>query len=71
MRYVEHKVPSALEQTGRVHAIPPKRHDQNLIRLLTMDEVRALLSAPDLSTRSGVRDRAMMHFCFGAGLRVY
>jgi site-specific recombinase XerD len=70
MRYVEHRVPSALEQIGRVHAIPVKRHDQKLIRHLTMDEVRAILNAPDLATRSGVRDRAMMHLCFAGGLRV-
>jgi site-specific recombinase XerD len=70
MRYVEHQVPSALEQIGRVHAIPAKRHDQKLIRHLTMEEVRAILNAPDLATRSGVRDRAMMHLCFAGGLRV-
>ncbi|MFZ5713854.1 MAG: tyrosine-type recombinase/integrase [Bradyrhizobium sp.] len=70
MRYVEHQVPSALEQIGRVHAIPVKRHDQKLIRHLTMEEVRAILNVPDLATRSGVRDRAMMHLCFAGGLRV-
>lgn len=70
MRYVEYRVPSALEQIGRVHAIPVKRHDQKLIRHLTMEEVRAILNAPDVTTRSGVRDRAMMHLCFAGGLRV-
>lgn len=70
MRYVEYRVPSALEQIGRVLAIPVKRHDQKLIRHLTMEEVRAILNAPDVTTRSGVRDRAMMHICFAGGLRV-
>ncbi|MBC2861711.1 tyrosine-type recombinase/integrase [Stappia sp. 28M-7] len=70
MRYVEYRVPSALEQIGRIHAIPVKRHDQKLIRHLTMDEVRAILNAPDITTRSGARDRAMMHLCFAGGLRV-
>jgi site-specific recombinase XerD len=32
--------------------------------------VRAILNAPDLTTRLGVRDRAMMHLCFAGGLRV-
>lgn len=59
MRYVEHHVPSALAQVGRIEAIPVKRCDQKLVRHLTMDEVRAILDAPDLSTRSGLRDRAM------------
>ena len=70
MRYVEHRVPAALEQIGQIHAIPTKRHDQTLIRHLTMEEVRAILNAPDLTMRLGLRDRAMMHLCFAAGLRV-
>jgi len=70
MRYVEYHLPSALEQIGQIHAIPTKRHDQVLIRHLVMEEVRAILNAPDLTTRLGVRDRAMMHLCFAAGLRV-
>jgi site-specific recombinase XerD len=70
MRYVEYQMPSALEQIGQIHAIPTKRHDQTLIRHLVMEEVRAILNAPDLTTRLGIRDRAMMHLCFAAGLRV-
>ena len=68
--YVEYRVPSALQQIGQIHAIPIKRHDQKLIRHLTMEEIRAILNAPDITTRSGVRDRAILHLCFAAGLRV-
>jgi integrase/recombinase XerD len=70
MRYVEYRVPSALEQIGQIRAIPTKRHDQKLVRHLEMEEVRAILNAPDLATRLGVRNRAMLHLCFAAGLRV-
>ncbi|MEY2925803.1 MAG: hypothetical protein RL367_280 [Pseudomonadota bacterium] len=70
MRYVELKHPSALMQIAQINAIPGKRHDQKLIRPLMMEEVRAILDAPNLSTRSGIRDRAMLHLCFAAGLRV-
>lgn len=70
MRYVELRVPAALEQVRQVHAIPTKRHDQMLVRHLTMEEVRAVLNAPDPSTRLGIRDRAMLHLCFAGGLRV-
>ena len=70
MRYVEHHVPSALAQVGQIDAIPVKRCDQKLIRHLTMEEVRSILNAPDLTTRAGMRDRAMMHLCFAGGLRV-
>jgi integrase/recombinase XerD len=70
MRYVEFRVPSALEQIRQIHAIPTKRHDQALVRHLTLGEVRAILDAPHLTTRLGIRDRAMLHFCFACGLRV-
>jgi integrase/recombinase XerD len=63
-------VPSALAQARQIHAIPEKRHDQALVRHLTMTEVRALLNAPNVTTRLGIRDRAMLHLCFAGGLRV-
>ena len=41
-----------------------------LIRYLSIAEMEAILNAPDLRTRSGIRDRAMLHLGFAAGLRV-
>ena len=35
-----------------------------------MEEIRAILNAPNVTTRLGIRDRAMLHLCFAAGLRV-
>ncbi len=70
MRFVEFQMPSALSQVWQILAIPSKRYDQPLIQHLVMDEVRSILDAPDLTTRLGIRDRAMMHLCFAAGLRV-
>ena len=32
--------------------------------------MQAILNAPDLRVREGLRDRAMLHLCFSAGLRV-
>lgn len=68
--YVELRVPSALEQAQQIHAIPAKRHDQKRVLHLTMEEIRAILKAPDATTRLGIRDRAMLHLCFAGGLRV-
>jgi integrase/recombinase XerD len=70
IRYVEFRVLSALAQARQIRAIPTKRHDQALVRHLTMEEVRAILNAPNLTTRLGIRDRTMLHLCFAAGLRV-
>lgn len=70
MRYIEFRVPSALAQARQIHAIPEKRHNHALVRHLTMAEVRAILDTPNVTTRLGIRDRAMLHLCFACGLRV-
>jgi integrase/recombinase XerD len=69
-RYLEYRLPSCLDQARRIHAIPMKRADQALVGYLTLDEMRALLAAPDRRTQSGARDLAMLHLTFAAGLRV-
>ena len=70
MKFVEFELPSAHEQSRKIQLISSKRHDEQLIRHLTMDEIRPILNAPDTSKRLGIRDRAMLHLCFSAGLRV-
>lgn len=70
MKFVEYRVPSALEQIRRVLAIPMKRTDTRLVVHLTRLEMQALLNAPDPRTREGIRDRAMLHVACAAGLRV-
>jgi integrase/recombinase XerD len=70
IRYMEFRVPSAVAQARQIHAIPSKRHDQALVRHLTINEVRAIINAPNTTTRLGIRDRAMLHLCFAGGLRV-
>jgi site-specific recombinase XerD len=69
-RFLEHRVPAALDQIRRVHAIPFKKTDSRLVPYLTREEVQVLLNAPDPTTRAGLRDRAMLHIAFAAGLRV-
>ncbi len=60
MRYVEFHVPSALAHARQIHALPAKRHEEGLARHLTMDEIKAILNAPNPSVRLGIRDRAML-----------
>ncbi len=63
-----------LDATNRIFVNPctdvimPKR----IIKLLpvpTEEEVKRLLLQPDISTRTGVRDRAIMEVVYGCGLR--
>jgi site-specific recombinase XerD len=65
LRHPEH---AALIQ--RVLAIPTKRAPRPLISYLTTQEIDALLAAPDLSTRTGRRDRALLLVTVQTGLRV-
>jgi site-specific recombinase XerD len=69
-RFVEHRRPACLEQAMMIRALPIKRTDVKLIDYLTRDEILALLSAPDPRTLGGLRDRAMLHLAYAAGLRV-
>lgn len=69
-RYLEYRHPPSIDQSRQIHAIPMKRSDKALVAYLTRDEMQALLDASELGTASGVRDRAMLHLTYAAGLRV-
>jgi len=70
MRFIEYREPSALAQIQRIRAIPMKRADTRLVGYLNREEMQALLDAPVPDTRDGIRDRAMLHLAYSAGLRV-
>lgn len=65
LRHPEH---SAVIQ--RVLAIPAKQGDRALVCFLTTCEVDALLDSPDLGTRIGRRDQALLVVAVQTGLRV-
>lgn len=70
MRFVEHRVPSALDQVRRILAIPVHRTDTRLVHHLRAEESSAILDAPDPTSRFGIRDRAMLYLGLTGGLRV-
>lgn len=69
-RFVEYRVPACIQQVHCLLAIPSKKIDEALVAYLTREEMQAVLDAPDPRRRDGVRDRAMLHLAFAAGLRV-
>ena len=69
-RFLEFRYPDHLELAARVHAIPQKKGDVPALEYVDRDEVDALLKAPDTTTKSGTRDRAMLCLAYNAGLRV-
>jgi site-specific recombinase XerD len=70
MRFMEYRVPAALEQISRILAIPSKKAEVRLVRHLEVEEMQAILDAAVPTTRYGLRDRAMLYLCFAGGLRV-
>ncbi len=56
--------------TGNIPNIETPKKPKHLPNCLTEEEVDALLSAPDLSTPSGIRDKAMLETMYSSGLRV-
>jgi site-specific recombinase XerD len=69
-RYLEYRLPTSIDQSRQIHAIPMKKTDQTLVDYLTREELQALLQAPDSHTPAGIRDRAMLHLAYACGLRV-
>lgn len=69
-RYASFEMPSHADQIQRVLAIPNKRFTRTQIGFLTRDEVDTLLRAPDLCSRSGRRDHALMLLAIQTGLRL-
>jgi integrase/recombinase XerD len=69
-RYAALRHPEHAATIARVLAMPPKRFDQALVTFLTEPEVQALLAAPDTSTRTGRRDRALLLVAADTGLRI-
>ena len=70
MHFMEYRIPPAIEQIQRILAIPLKKTDSRLVRHLNATEIQALLDAPKPVDWAGIRDRAMLHLAFAAGLRV-
>jgi site-specific recombinase XerD len=68
-KYAALRHPEHAATIERVLAIPPKRFQRALLTFLTEPEIDALLAAPDLSTWTGRRDRAMLLLAAQTGLR--
>ena len=68
--YVAYEVPEHSALIQRVLAIPNKRFAHKPIDFLSSEEVSALLTAPNLRTWGGRRDRALLLLAVQTGLRV-
>jgi site-specific recombinase XerD len=69
-RYVALSEPAHALLCQRILAMPNKRHERQPIEFLDPREIDALLAAPDPSTWTGRRDRALLLVAVQTGLRV-
>lgn len=69
-RYLALQCPPALLLAQQILAIPAKRYEKPLIGYLSVDEIHALLDAPNAETWFGQRDRIMLAMMYNTGARV-
>jgi len=69
-KYAAFNHPEHLATIGRVLAIPTKRYERRDVSYLQLDEIKALLRAPDRSTWLGRRDHALLLVAILTGVRV-
>jgi site-specific recombinase XerD len=69
-RFAALRHPEHAATIARVMAIPTKRYQRNVVSYLDLEEIKALLAAPDRTTWLGRRDRALLLTAIKTGLRV-
>jgi integrase/recombinase XerD len=69
-RFVAMSEPACLLHCQRILAMPSKRYVRRTVEFLDRAEMDALLAAPDRSTWTGRRDRAILIVALQTGLRV-
>jgi integrase/recombinase XerD len=68
--FYKHLLVSRVIATNPAEDVTPPRAWRELPRYLSVDEVDALLAAPDVDTPRGRRDRALIDLLYATGLRV-
>ena len=69
-RYIALNHPEHAQTIARVMAIPTKRHERSIVCYLDLDEIKALLAAPDRDTWLGRRDHTLLVLMIQTGVRV-
>jgi site-specific recombinase XerD len=62
--------PSHLYEYQKLLAIKNKKHQSVEIPYLTIDQIKAVLNAPDSSTKQGFRDKVLLTVLYDTGARV-
>jgi len=70
VRFIAERSPEHIAWCGQVRSVPFKRFARKELSYLDKPEMDALLAAPDLHTRQGVRDHTLLLFLYNSGARV-
>jgi integrase/recombinase XerD len=69
-KYVQYQRPDALYEYQQIMSIQIKKVNKPLMSYLTIDGIRLLLKQPDVSTKKGRRDLALLSLLYDTGARV-
>lgn len=69
-RYLQYEAPEYLDLCQEVLSIPFKKTEQRVLNYFSLDGIKLLLSMPNLSTKSGRRDLALLSLMYDTGARV-
>lgn len=70
VKYVQYHHPDNIYEFQKVLSVKSKRHERGKINYLSLDGMKLLLSMPDVKTRKGRRDLALLSVMYDAGARV-
>jgi len=68
--YVQYDYPEHIDECSKILSIKVKRAKRKSINYLSVEGIKLLLEQPDLSTRKGVRDLALLALMYDTAARV-
>jgi site-specific recombinase XerD len=69
-RYLQYQNPEYMVEWQQILSIPSKKTEKTAINYLSVEGIRLLLDGPDLSTKKGRRDLALLSLMYNSGARV-
>jgi integrase/recombinase XerD len=70
VKFLQYEVPENLNEWQRILSIPVKKTAKHSVNYLTVEGIRLLLDQPDLTTKKGRRDLAMLALMYDSAARV-
>ena len=69
-RFIAERSPEHIAWCNEIRSVPFKRFERKELTYLEKPEMDAVLAAPDLHTRLGMRDHTLLLFLYNTGVRV-